>query len=143
MVVLRNYFDAHKIIVLNENNYEIVETNNKNDSINGVGSMGDDNRLYGLYVDQGKLIFVNDTDRYELSQKNIFCSNKYITKTDRLFEIKSDNRNICEIQYQPFVDPGMMYYDVDEEEFDVLLYLSSLLKDNETVNKFVSGMKAR
>lgn len=143
MVVLRSYFDAHKNIIINKNDYEIVETNKQEDSINGVGGLSDDDRLYGLYVEHGKLFFVNDRDTYELPIKNLYCSNKYISKTDRLFVIKSNSENICEIQYHPLVDSGAMYYDVDEEEFDVLLYLSSLLKDDETINKFVEGMKAR
>jgi len=140
VIILRNYFDIDSKIVLHDNEYKIE---NINSIINGVGGITDNNILYGLYVYNKKLFFVINTKSYELNKNNINCSNKYITKTDRLFIILSSNQKVCEIQYEPVVDPGMMYYDIDEEEFDVLLYISSLLKDNETISKFVEAMSKR
>ncbi|ARC83447.1 hypothetical protein U732_2368 [Clostridium argentinense CDC 2741] len=137
MIILRNYFDISSKIVLYDNEYKIEDINSP---INGVGGVADDNILYGLYVDNGKLFFIIDTKAYELNKNNINCSNKYITATERMFIILSSNQEICGIRYKPFVDPGMIYYDIDEDEFDVLLYISSLLKDNETIDKFVRAM---
>lgn len=39
------------------------------------------------------------------------------------------------------MDPGRIYYDTDPEEFDVLLYLSRLMKNEESLKKFMNGMK--
>lgn len=35
----------------------------------------------------------------------------------------------------------MIYYDADPEEFDVLLYLSELLKNEDSINRFMQGME--
>ncbi|EEM16335.1 hypothetical protein bpmyx0001_27240 [Bacillus pseudomycoides DSM 12442] len=35
----------------------------------------------------------------------------------------------------------MIYYDADPEEFDVLLYLSGLMKNEDSIKKFMKGME--
>ncbi|KLA30803.1 hypothetical protein B4077_4023 [Bacillus cereus] len=35
----------------------------------------------------------------------------------------------------------MIYYDADPEEFDVLLYLSELLKNEDSIKRFMYGME--
>nr|WP_257140752.1 hypothetical protein [Bacillus wiedmannii] len=35
----------------------------------------------------------------------------------------------------------MIYYDADPEEFDVLLYLSKLLKNEDSIKRFLYGME--
>ena len=35
----------------------------------------------------------------------------------------------------------MIYYDADPEEFDVLLYLSELLKNEDSIKRFMNGME--
>lgn len=35
----------------------------------------------------------------------------------------------------------MIYYDADPEDFDVLLYLSELLKNEDSINRFMQGME--
>lgn len=143
MVVLRDYFSIDKNIVVDENSYKIVKMQDENYITCGVGGVGDDNRLYGIYVVNGKLFFICGMDRYELSTEKTTCSNRYITKKERLFEIKMSSKTIYQIQYKPFVDPGMIYYNVDEEEFDILLYLSNLLSDRETIHRFISAIKSK
>ncbi len=58
-------------------------------------------------------------------------------------EIVSSAKNLCDICYKPLIDPGMMYYDIDEEEYDVLLYISNLLKDKDVISKFILAMNQK
>lgn len=59
----------------------------------------------------------------------------------RCFSVTIGGQNICNIVYVPFIHPGMIYYDADPKEFDVLLYLSELLKDEDSIKRFMNGME--
>lgn len=72
---------------------------------------------------------------------NIVCKNEYVSSLERCFNVTIEGKEICNIIYKPYIDPGMIYYDADPEEFDVLLYLSRLMKDKESLKEFMNGMK--
>lgn len=136
MIVLRNYFDIDKKIVLYNNIYKIEDSDA---CINGVGGI-QDNVLYGLYVQDGELFFVEEMKSYEINIHDFNCSNQYINTTERVLKIVSTGKELYDICYKPLIDPGMMYYDIDEEEYDILLYISNLLKDEDVIRKFVLAM---
>lgn len=67
-------------------------------------------------------------------------TNKYISDLERSFHVSIGGQYICTIVYEPFINPGIIYYDADPEEFDVLLCLSELLKNEGSIKKFMDGM---
>ena len=105
----------------------------------GVGGMGEDGKLYALYLEQGNIYFQVENDVYEIDSSDFACTNNYIDDNNRLFKLDSKGENICTVKYKPFVDPGMLFYDAEEDEFDVLLYLSSLLASKERLEGFRQG----
>lgn len=60
---------------------------------------------------------------------------------ERCFHVALRGQEICNIIYEPYVDPGMIYYDAEPDEFDVLLYISGLLKSEDSIKKFMNGME--
>lgn len=108
--------------------------------ISGVGGI-DNGILYGLGVKEGKIFFIENTKLYEIDINNYICSNLYINVKQREFKIISNGKLIYEIQYHPFLDPGRIYYEVEEDEFDVLLYINSILNKKEMVDKFIMAME--
>jgi len=140
MITLRNYPKLGSYIIIENSTYSIKEVEDRNKPIQGVGGFSEDGQLIGIYAQNDKLYFFENGQTYETTPAELQCINKYISKLIRCFSVTIGNKKICEIVYEPFIDPGMIYYDADPEEFDVLLYLSRLLKDEESMQNFIAGM---
>lgn len=125
-------------IQINENQYSVIAKKDmpEGERTRGVGGFGEDGKLYSLYVYGEKIYFQIENDFWEIEPLDFLCSNVYIENGIRLFTLRTKGEDICKVKYKPFIDPGMIYYDADEEEFDVLLYLSRLLKSEETIENF-------
>lgn len=139
MIILRNYLKLGTYIVIENNSYTIEKEINQ--PRHGVGGILEDGLLVGVYFQNYKLYFLKDNKSVEIKIPEFKCTNEYISKLERCFSVKIGDESICDIVYEPFIDPGMLYYDADPEEFDVLLYLSGILKDKESIQSFIKGME--
>lgn len=141
MIIMNNYSVAGTYIILETSGYSIVEKNKVQLVRQGVGGFSEDGQVVGIYVKDNKLYFFYNGQSFETSIDNLICINSYLSKLERCFSVIIRGRDICNIVYEPFIDPGMIYYDADPEEFDVLLYLSELLKNEHSIKRFMYGME--
>lgn len=141
MIILDNYSTIGTYIILESSGYSIVEEDEELFNFQGVGGFTEDGELVGIYVKDNKLFFYYNGKSFEASAENLICTNQYISRTERCFRVTIGEQKICEIVYKPYIDPGMIYYDADPEEFDVLLYLSNLLKTKDSIKRFMNGME--
>jgi hypothetical protein len=142
MIILNNYSKVGTFIVLESNKHSIVNKNELNVPRNGVGGFSENGDLLGIYVIDDKFYFLYNNEKIEVIPSNIKCVNNYITNVLRRFTVEINDKLICDIKYEPYIDPGMIYYDADPEEFDFLLYLSGLLNSNETIINFIKGIQS-
>ncbi|MEI4803427.1 hypothetical protein WAZ07_19580 [Bacillus sp. FJAT-51639] len=141
MIILNNYPKIDTYIILEPSGYSIVEKNKVQLVRQGVGGFSEDGQVVGIYVKDNKLFFFYNGQSFETSVDDLICTNSYISKLERCFSVQMGGQNICNIVYEPFIDPGMIYYDADPEEFDALLYLSGLMKNEDSIKKFMKGME--
>jgi len=106
----------------------------------GEGGFTKDKQLVGIYVEANKLFFQYNDKKYETSPEQIVFSNTILDKKNRHFQVKISNQVICDIIYEPFVDPLWMVLDGDEDEFDFLLYLSNMLKNKNDILNFIKAI---
>lgn len=138
-IVFNNYPDITKVIIWQDGKYNILD-DDSDLSTQGIAGITENNNLVGVFVNSKKVFFVFETQVYSLSSTEFECSNTYINKDERCFILKNRDIEICNIIYRPFIDPGMMFYEVDLEEFDILLFLSNnILKDKETLKSFIES----
>ncbi|MED2039302.1 hypothetical protein P4V58_19390 [Bacillus wiedmannii] len=141
MIIMNNYSKTGTYIILEPSGYSVVEKNKVKLVRQGVGGFSEDGQVVGIYVKDNKLFFFYNGKSFETSIENLICTNSYVSKFKRCFSVTIGGQNICNIVYEPFIDPGMIYYDADPEEFDVLLYLSELLKNEDSIKRFMNGME--
>lgn len=141
MIIMNNYSKKGTFIILEPGGYSIVEKDKVQLVRQGVGGFTEDEELVGIYVKDHKLFFYHNGQSFEASIDNLICTNNYVTRSDRCFNVTIGGQNICKIVYEPFIDPGMIFYDADPEEFDFLLYLSRLLKNKDSMKRFMNGME--
>ncbi|MFI8707936.1 hypothetical protein ACIGHG_12800 [Bacillus sp. NPDC077411] len=141
MIILNNYPKIDTYIILEPSGYSIVEKNKVQLVRQGVGGFSEDGQVVGIYVKDNKLFFFYNGQSFETSVDDLICTNSYISKLERCFSVQMGGQNICNIVYEPFIDPGMIYYDADPEEFDTLLYLSGLMKNEDSIKNFMKGME--
>lgn len=141
MVIMNNYSKTGTYILLEASGYSIVEKSKVQLVRQGIGGFSEDGQIVGIFVKDNKLFFFYNGKSFETSIKDLICTNTYVSKSKRCFSLTIEGQNICNIVYEPFIDPGMIYYDADPEEFDVLLYLSELLKNEDSINRFMQGME--
>ena len=138
-IVFNNYPDITKVIIWQDGKYNILD-DDSDLSTQGIAGITENNNLVGVFVNSKKVFFVFETQVYSLSSTEFECSNTYINKDERCFILKNRDIEICNIIYRPFIDPDMMFYEVDLEEFDILLFLSNnILKDKETLKSFIES----
>lgn len=141
MITLENYPRLESYILIEHNNYSIIEDKNRDKEIQGVGGVSEDGQVVGIYVKNNELNFFYNNQSFLARPENLDGKNEYVSKLERCFIVTIEDHEVCNILYKPFIDPGMIYYDADPEEFDVLLYLSILMKNEESLKKFMNGMK--
>ena len=140
MIVLDNDSKMGSCIVIENGMYSVIEEEKVNLPIQGVGGFSEDMQLIGVFIDGDRLFFINNNSIFETAPNDLKCTNKYISKSERSFVVEIGDRKVCEIVYKPFIDPGMIYYDADPEEFDFLLRFSNMIKDQESIQNFIRGM---
>lgn len=142
MIVLNNYSKSGTYIVLGAESYTIVKKEEVNRERQGVGGFSEDGQILGIYVREGRFFLVYNQKRYEVKLGDLKCTNTYVSKVARRFTVAIGKQTVCDITYEPFIDPGMLVYDADPEEFDFLLYLSGILKDETSIAGFIEGMNS-
>jgi len=141
MITLDNYPKLGSYILISDNSYRIFEDKDQHKLVQGVGGFSENGELVGVYVKEGKLFFFYNGHSFEAPIDALSCTNHYVSKVERCFDVTISGQEVCRIVYEPFIDPGMIYYDADPEEFDALLYMSRLLKDKESMKSFVNGIE--
>ncbi|NME07355.1 hypothetical protein [Psychrobacillus sp. BL-248-WT-3] len=141
MITLENYSKWESYIIIEHNNYSIKEDKNRHREIQGVGGVSEDGQVVGIYVENEELNFFYNNHSFLARPEKLVCKNEYVSSSERCFNVTIEGKEIYNIIYKPYIDPGMIYYDADPEEFDVLLYLSRLMKDKESLKEFMNGMK--
>ncbi|WP_342560584.1 hypothetical protein NSQ95_07310 [Psychrobacillus sp. FSL W7-1457] len=141
MITLRNYSELGSYFVIEHNHYSIIKDKDRHKEIQGVGGVSEDGQVVGIYVENEELNFFYNNQSFLARPEKLVCKNEYVSSLERCFNVTIEGKEICNIIYKPYIDPGMIYYDADPEEFDVLLYLSRLMKDEESLKEFMNGMK--
>ncbi|WP_338554586.1 hypothetical protein [Paenibacillus sp. KS-LC4] len=140
MVILRNYSEYKKYTIWNGENYEIVEKETVNRQEQGISGFTEDETMVGVFVQDKDAFFLINNKEYQICKSNFECSNNYIDKKTRVFKFINQSDVICKITYEPYIDPGMVMYDSDPEEFDFLLFLSNnILQSEESLANFITA----
>lgn len=138
---MENYSKWESYIIIEHNNYSIIEDKDRHRERQGVGGVSEDGQVVGIYVENEELNFFYNNQSFLARPEKLVCKNEYVSSLERCFNVTIEGKEICNIIYKTYIDPGMIYYDADPEEFDVLLYLSRLMKDKESLKEFLNGMK--
>ena len=140
MILLDNYSKKNTFIKITAEGYSIIDANNINNIENGEGGFSEDGELLGLYIDDGKLYFQYNDKRYETKVNEVDCTNKILKDGKRNFQVKINNVLVCDIVYKPYVNPLALIFGDDEDEFDFLLHLSKLMKNEDSILNFIKGI---
>jgi len=115
-----------------------VDKETANKSEQGISGFTETKNMVGVFVRNNNVFFLLDGNEYEICIHDFECSNIYIDKNTRKFKLISQSQLIYEIIYEPYIDPGMIIYDSDPEEFDFLLFLSNhILKSKLSLENFI------
>lgn len=141
-IYVDNYSKMYTYVQIDENKYSVIDKADlpEGECTAGVGGEGEDGKLYALYLKEDKVYFQVEKEVYLIEPSDFSYSNKYIDKETRLFQLESEGKNICTTKYKPFVAPGVFYYDIQEDEFDVLLHMREYLESREKLEKFKAGV---
>jgi hypothetical protein len=138
MIVLDNYTTVDEKILFDPKTLyvKIVDDSNTEESI-GVGGFVKD-AFFGVYIKGGLLHFCCNGKLSSAKPDKIKCTNEPISKDHRRFMLSLSDNVMCDFCYERNLSPVPMFGD-DEEEYDILLYLSNLLKSKESIEKFISS----
>lgn len=135
MIILDNECTQGTRILYNDGRYEIKSAQLVSEKVNGIGALSDAGELVGVFLSGCDLNFIYKDKITSVDIETFKIENEYISKKKRRFRVYNYNHIICEIEYIPYIDPGMIIYDSDEDEFDSLLRISKMFKDcNATMN---------
>ena len=137
MIILDNYSKIKTFIELNGDQFVIRDEKEVNSPSQGVGGFSEDGDLFGIFVKDNKLFFIHKNETFKILPDDTVCTNKYVAKGIRCFLLETGGKLICEKRYKPDVDPEWLTSPWDPELTDFLLYLSGLLKDQDTMNRFI------
>lgn len=140
MIILDNYNRINTYIVIEGSKYKIVRQNELEVIEDGVGGFSEDEELLGVYVNQDKLYFVYENDKYETNADELICVRDRLKNGMCNFKVSIKDRLVCDITYKPYISPFVLTFGDDEDEFDFLLYLSNLLKSKDSILNFIKGM---
>lgn len=137
-ILLRNYSEYKKNIIWNGNKHKVVNTETINKPERGIAGFTENKNMVGVFVRDNDAFFLIDDKEYKIDIDNFQCSNTYQDKKTRQFKFINQSDVICEIVYEPYIDPGMVIYDSDPEDFDFLLFLSNnILHNKEILKNFI------
>lgn len=141
MILLDNYSKKNTYIKITpEGNYSIINSENVDDIEDGEGGFSEDGELLGLYIHNEKLYFQYKNKSYETKPNEIICTNKILNNCKRNFKVEIKENIICDIVYKPYISSFALVFEEEEDEFDFLLYLSNLMKDENSILNFIKGI---
>jgi len=142
-VIMYNEAVSYRYIFWNQEEYFVKDSSYKpNKPINGDGGFMDDDKLVGIFVREDDLIFLWDNKEYIVLPEELVCTNNYITKETRCFEVVHGGDTICKCEYIPYTSPTFPIQGGDADEFDYLLYLSrNIMKNKESLIDYKKNMK--
>ena len=135
MIILENYSELDTYIKIVEESYTIIFEDSYKNQVNGIGGISEDGELVGIYVIDKKLHFQYNSTSYEVTPRDLMCHCENIDNGKYRFIVKNKGRIICDIEYKPYVSPFVLTFGGDDDEFDFLLYLSKLLKDEASIER--------
>jgi hypothetical protein len=121
-VTLSNYSEYKRYTIWNGVKYKIVDENAISAPEKGISGFTENNMMTGVFVRNEDAFFLLDNKEYKICVDSFECSNVYMDKKRRHFKLSNQDDVICDIVYEPYIDPGMVLYDSDPEEFDILLF---------------------
>lgn len=140
MILLTNYSQYNTFIQINEDNYNVIPGKKEGQTEDGIGGFSETNDLLGLYINEGKLYFQYNLNKYELSPSEIFCQIRNDDKGNCVFVVQSKKKEICKIIYKPYINPLGLAFGESPDEFDFLMCLRNILKDEDSINNFIKGI---
>ncbi|MFL0251974.1 hypothetical protein ACJDT4_16260 [Clostridium neuense] len=140
MILLENYSKINTYINIKPHGYSIINADSVNSIENGIGGFSEDGELLGIYVDDDKLYFQYNDNKYETNPDEIICTNERLKDGKRNFRVKIRDVIVCDITYEPYISPFVLTLGDDEDEFDFLLHLSNLMLDKNAILNFIKGM---
>lgn len=141
-VTLRNYSNYNQYILWNHHTYITIIKDKLDRPIQGIVGYTENKEIIGIYTKNSEVFFLNNEKEYKIDIPNFKCFNIYIDVNTRYFKIENCGVIIFESLYEPYIDPGVIIYDVDPEEFDFLLFLSNnILSDKETLENFIISIE--
>ena len=140
MIVLENYSKVNTYITITPEGYSVIDANRIDGIEHGIGGFTDDNEFLGLYMEDDHLYFQYNDNKYETEPDEIICTNERFQDGKRNFKVKIKDTLVCDIVYQPYVNPFALIFGDDEDEFDFLLHLSELMKSEESLLSFIKGI---
>ncbi|TVX94898.1 hypothetical protein [Cohnella terricola] len=137
-VILSNYSLYKKYTLWNGSDYKIVDMDAVDGKVQGISGYTENKNMVGVFVKNNDVYFFLDNKEHRICIDSFECSNRYTDNKMRNFKLIDQGDLICEIIYEPYIDPGMIIYDSDPEEFDFLLFLSNnILQSKETLSNFI------
>lgn len=141
MITLINKYTLGTTIVYDGGNVEVKDSKNVVEKIDGVGVLTDDNKIVGFYLMGEKAFFIYQDEITEVEISFFKMENVCVSQTERVFRAINKNKVICEINYVPYINPGMILFDAEEDEFDALLIFAKKFMSTENVINMVKYIK--
>ena len=138
MILLDNYSKINTYIQIIGEEYSVIDKVNEEQSIDGEGGFSDEGELLGIFLEGDKLFFRYNNKSYETSPSDLVCTYEIMAGGICNFKVKIKKEIVCDITYEPYISPLAMAFEEDDDEFDYLLYLSRLIKDEESILQFIS-----
>lgn len=142
MIYLENETEIGTCIALSETENFILNENEVDRKICGLGGVIDDGTIIGIFYSKERFFLVIDKKIIHINEKQFECYNDYINKKERKFVIRIDRRIVYEKVYIPFIDPGILYYDAELDEFDYLLQFYNMMKDKVNLFKYIKNLSS-
>lgn len=141
MSILDNKSQKNTRIVYEAGYYEIKSKALIDKTVDGIGILTEKDELLGIFFQEEQMYFIYNDEITNVDKETFTIVNKYISDKERLFEVFNKDESICAIRYIPYVDPGMIIYGADEDEFDDLLRFSNIFKNSNAITNLIRYIK--
>lgn len=87
MIRLENYPKLESYIIIEHNNYLIIEDKDRHKEIQGVGGVSEDSQVVGIYVENEVLNFFYNNQSFSAHPEQLVCKNEYVSRSERCFNV--------------------------------------------------------
>lgn len=141
MIILDNECKLGTKIIYNNGKFEIKAEEDIAEKIDGIGGITDTGDVIGIYVENEIIYFLYNEKRTIIDRESFKMENQYVTNEKRVFKVSVGNVILCEIIYSPYIDPGMIVYDSEDDEYDFLLRFYRMFKDRKSFDNCINYIK--